>query len=106
VHVGQDEAPPDLNQIEIDVPDDVEIERIDAAALPPGWRRYPAPEKLQQVGNEWLEQQRTLVLQVPSAVIPKEHNYLLNPDHAEAHRLAVIDTQGFVYGSRRAPRSQ
>jgi RES domain-containing protein len=102
VHVDRDELPADLIQIEIDMPDDIEMERIDRETLPPGWRNYPTPEALRHIGNEWLERQRTVVLQVPSAVIPEEHNYLLNPAHAEAKRPAVIRTQAFVYDPRLA----
>jgi len=103
VHVDRAELPPDLVQIELDVPDALEIERIDQAALPQGWRRYPAPEALQHLGDEWLERQRTLVLRVPSAVIPEEDNCLVNPAHADARRLAVISTRAFVYDVRLAP---
>lgn len=40
------------------------------------------------IGDEWLREGRAPVLAVPSAVVPAEHNYLLNPDHA---RFADLD---------------
>lgn len=41
---------------------------------------YP---KLQQIGRDWLLSKRTPILKVPSAIVPVEHNYLLNPEHPD-----------------------
>jgi RES domain-containing protein len=43
----------------------------------------------QRFGTIWLQQQRTPILRVPSAVIPWEHNYLLNPRHPQAAKVRV-----------------
>jgi RES domain-containing protein len=100
--VDREELPGDLIQIEIDVPDDLEIEEIEPASLPRNWQDYPAPGTLQRFGNEWLDKQRTSILRVPSAVIPEECNYLLNPAHPEAKSWAVIRARRFVYDRRLA----
>jgi RES domain-containing protein len=36
-----------------------------------------------EYGNKWLEEQRSLILVVPSIVIPQEKNYIINPNHPE-----------------------
>lgn len=100
VHVDRDEFPHDFVQIEIDVPDHYEVERIDHDKLPPDWRSYPSSEKLQHLGNLWLEAERTLVLEVPSSVIPEETNFLLNPAHAEARNITIISVRAFQYDPR------
>ncbi len=100
VHVAADRLPTDLVRLEVDVPDDLAIERVEREALPPGWRRYPAPEELRRLGDEWLDRGKTAVLAVPSAVVPEERNYLLNPAHADASRFAVVSTGAFVYDPR------
>lgn len=71
-----------------DIPDDVPVERVDDARLPPGWDRYPASEALQDIGTRWAAAATTLLLAVPSAVlrlapalVPEERNYLLNAAH-------------------------
>lgn len=102
VHVDGAELPADLIHVEIDVPDDVRIDRIERAQLPRNWRKYPAPERLQQLGGDWLSGLATAVLQVPSAVIPEECNYLLNPLHVDAARFAVVRSADFVYDPRLA----
>jgi len=65
-------------------------EEIDTSALPPNWWAAPAwlsPET-QEVGNKWLDENRSLLLKVPSATVPTGlgWNYLLNPQHADFNR--------------------
>ena len=58
------------------------IEDVDESRLPPNWRDFPPPTEVQQLGMEWLVSGSSTVLSVPSAVIPTERNYLINPEHA------------------------
>jgi RES domain-containing protein len=103
VQVNRPELPADLVSIEIDVPDDAQMHRVEIRSLPEQWRDYPAPEALQQIGNEWLREGRTPLLQVPSAVIPEEDNYLLNPVHPKARTVSVIRSDDFIFDPRLAP---
>jgi RES domain-containing protein len=103
VQVNRPELPADLVALEIDVPDDTQAHRIEIRSLPEQWRDYPAPEALQQIGNEWLREGRTPLLQVPSAVIPEEDNYLLNPVHPKARMVSVIRSNDFIFDPRLAP---
>ena len=50
-------------------------------ALPNDWREYPAPLSTAVIGNEWLAGRESVVLSVPSVIVPSERNYLLNPLH-------------------------
>ena len=100
VHVDRDLVPSDLIQIEIDIPDELEILGIVVKELPKNWRSYPAPPSLQKRGNAWLVEGLAPVLQVPSSLIPEEANFLLNPQHANAHRFEIISTKRFAYDSR------
>ena len=95
VHVDRDLLPSDLVQFEIDLPDDLQVERIEARTLPSHWRRYPAPAALQRIGAGWIEQGKTAILRVPSAVIPDEDNYLLNPAHPAIERIKVVGRRAF-----------
>lgn len=100
VHVDRDMVPSDLVQLEIDVPDELNILRIRIGELPKNWKSYPAPPALQRRGDEWLLDGSAPVLQVPSAVIPEEFNMLLNPQHADARKLKIVSTRNFAYDSR------
>ena len=103
VHVDRNSVPADLVQVEIDVPDNLGILRIEIRALPTNWQSYPAPPGLQRRGDDWLLGASTPVLQVSSSVIPEESNFLLNPEHADAHNLTIISTREFAYDSRLRP---
>ncbi|MBT2795272.1 RES family NAD+ phosphorylase [Paraburkholderia strydomiana] len=59
------------------------VERIDPASLPADWRDISARAELQQVGTTWSQTRASAVLAVPSAVVPAETSYLLNPDHTD-----------------------
>ncbi|HVR29407.1 MAG TPA: RES family NAD+ phosphorylase [Thermoanaerobaculia bacterium] len=65
------------------------IEVIDRAALPRQWRRFPAPVELQEIGDRWAAARRSVVLEVPSAVVPAERLFLLNPSHSDFASVAI-----------------
>lgn len=66
------------------------VETVPPATLPPDWRRDPAPDSAKAYGDRWVREGRSLVLRVPSAVVPAEPNYLVNPAHADAGRLEIV----------------
>lgn len=61
--------------------DPAAVEVLTPSALPDNWRGYPAPSDAQRIGDRWVAECRSLVLQVPSAIIEAESNFLLNPAH-------------------------
>ena len=100
VHVDHDLAPSDLVSIPIKIPSGVRIEEIAPTQLPPNWRKTPASERLQALGNEWATRATSGLLRVPSAVIPKEHNYLVNPSHPDLKQLKIGPPQPFTFDTR------
>lgn len=67
------------------------IEDVKVGTLPAGWSMYPAPAAANGIGDEWLRSRRSVVLRVPSAVVPSESNFLLNPAHPEFSKLVIGD---------------
>ena len=61
--------------------DDHLFRQIHVNDLPGNWRSVSAYSKLQAIGSNWIKAKETLVLKVPSAVIPKEYNYVINKYH-------------------------
>lgn len=57
------------------------FKRLAEADLPVNWTQLDAYPKLQELGSAWYKQQESLVLQVPSAIIPSEYNYVINTKH-------------------------
>lgn len=61
--------------------DDNLIRQVHIEELPKNWRTLAAYSALQQIGSKWYSDQKSLVLKVPSAVIPLEFNYIFNTEH-------------------------
>lgn len=102
VHCDIDLVPKDLVAIEVHVPASVAVDELDARDLPRSWRRYPAPAALQRLGNAWLDRGAACVLRVPSAIVPSEKNFLLNPAHPDIRKLRVVRKERFVLDPRLA----
>jgi len=68
--------------------------------LPADWRGHPPPRSIQQLGDQWVEAQASVVLEVPSVLIPGERNYLLNPDHLDFETIEIGAPEPFEFDSR------
>jgi RES domain-containing protein len=55
---------------------------------------------LQAIGDEWIDSARTPILAVPSAIVPQEFNYLINPLHPQFERLIIDRPQSFNFDTR------
>jgi RES domain-containing protein len=81
--------------IEARIPDSVTIDRIAVKELPSDWRSIAARSELQAIGTAWARKRAAAVLAVPSALIPAETNYLLNPLHRDFRRIKIGKPQRF-----------
>jgi RES domain-containing protein len=104
VHCEPELVPGDLVAVEINVPRGVAMDELDAEVLPRTWRRYPAPSSLQRLGNAWLDRNTACVLRVPSALVPSESNFLINPVHPDRRRLRVVQKVPFQFDPRLVDR--
>ena len=100
VHVDPDNLPDDLVQIRVIVPDAIAPQVLNQSGLPAPWRRYPAPDEVVRIGDDWLRRGESLLLRVPSAVIPEENNMLINPRHPDFREVRVDHTDDFCFDSR------
>jgi len=99
VHLDPDLMPVGQVAIEIEVPDAL-VERFPPRRLPRNWRRVPAPASTQRLGDAWVAARRSAVLAVPSVVVPRELNYLINPLHRDAGRIKVVARGPFSFDPR------
>lgn len=65
------------------------VETIDRKGLPDGWRASPRPEAIVAIGERWIREARSAVLAVPSALLPSETIFVLNPEHRDFGRVRV-----------------
>ena len=76
------------------------VERFDETLLPEGWRSDPPPMAAQAVGDAWVKEERSAVLEVPSAVVPRERNYLMNPLHPDFNTVQLSEPEPFAFDER------
>lgn len=69
--------------------DEAFAEQLVIATLPARWRADPPPKALQKIGDQWIREARSAVLRVPSAIVPEEFNYLINPSHRNFGRIRI-----------------
>jgi len=75
------------------LPGSVSMEILDTHVLPQDWRTHAGREALQRLGGEWLRKSRSCVMAVPSAVMPAELNFLINPLHPDAKFITWGDPE-------------
>ena len=100
VHVPMALAPENLSILEINISKTVEIESVNESQLPLNWRDYPAPEQLANIGTRWLKSKSSLLLEIPSAVVEKEVNILINPLHEDIKNVSLISIEKFSFDPR------
>jgi RES domain-containing protein len=97
VHTSANDVPPDLTLLKIEGPD-VEVPSIKTEDLPKGWRTQP--EVTRDLGTAWLERNESVLLEVPSAIVPETGNFLFNPSHKQAAKFRITDIFSFPFDLR------
>ncbi len=68
--------------------------------LPKNWQSDIIPLSTQAIGDDWVKQQASAVLGVPSVIIPEENNYLINPLHPDFKMLKIEEAQPLSFDPR------
>jgi RES domain-containing protein len=100
VHMDLTNAPDDYQMVTIYVPDDVSVAIINSDNLPPNWNAYPAPAFDQNIGDQFVRDNRFCVLKIPSSVTQGDYNYLINPNHPEFSKIRILGKEKFPFDER------
>lgn len=76
------------------------VEILPAPARPPDWQLEPAPPSCRALGDSWVRESRSAVLEVPSVIVPGEPNYLLNPAHPDFKKIRIGKPEAFSFDAR------
>lgn len=95
VHATRFTVPDNYQLLEIEVPDDIEPVVPNVAD---GWEINV--DATRHIGAGFLRDGISALMRVPSVVMPKAHNYLLNPAHADASRVRIVETYRYPFDSR------
>ncbi|MFY7743068.1 MAG: RES family NAD+ phosphorylase [Flavobacterium sp.] len=95
-----EDLPTDRFYVEIEIPDEIEILELSIEQLPENWDSKPPILETQFIGDDFVSQKNAAVLKVPSAIVPPEFNYLINPNHPDSKKIKVISIQRLEFDSR------
>jgi RES domain-containing protein len=92
--------PRDFVLTEIQIPSAIAIEALDIASLPVDWQTCSPSATTQEVGRKLALELRSAVLSVPSAIVPTDRNYVLNPKHPDFGRIKFLRSTPFRFDPR------
>ena len=83
----------ELSLLMISVPDKTDMKEVQFGKMKAGW--FEDFSYTQYMGSEFIKNGEALIIKVPSAVIHEEHNYLINPTHADFKKVRITQTKSF-----------
>jgi len=104
VHLNAGGLPLNRYLVEITVPDDIwaaaEVETVHSLKV--GWDAEPAGRASVAHGSAWAKAKRSVLLFVPSVIVPEECNILINAEHPDRDRLRARKVRKWLYDPRLA----
>ena len=97
VHTSANDVPPEFTLLKIEG-SDVSVPSIDIDTLPGNWRTRL--EVTRDLGTAWLQKCESLLLRVPSAIVPETKNYLFNPSHKQAAEFCIVEAIAYPFDLR------
>lgn len=80
--------------------DEALLETFATSDLPADWNEEPPPPSTAEIGDRWVKESRSAVLELLSVIIPAEPNYLLNPAHTDFKRIRIGKPAPFSFDPR------
>lgn len=101
VHLNSGGLPLNRYLVRLEVPDSAWVagEIVNLGSLI-GWDAEPAGRKSIQHGTDWAASKRSLLLFVPSVIVPEERNVLINPLHPDAGAVVATKLRKWTYDPR------
>jgi RES domain-containing protein len=84
----------------IEMPDSISMEVLEESTLKRDWHTIDNYSYCQSLGGKWLNDSASAVLRVPSVVIKKEFNYLINPNHPDFNKIKLAGNEDFDFDKR------
>lgn len=100
VHIPLGIVPKDYEMISIEIPDSIKIAVLKTSELPDDWNSIPHGNSTQLIGDAFIREGKSLVLKVPSVVVPGDYNFLINPLHRDIAKISIITTELFSFDER------
>ena len=92
--------PKGYEMITFNIPDEMNITEMNEDMLPLGWKSSPFTTLTQRFGDRFIFENKFLVMKVPSAVVPGDFNYLINPRHPDFNKIEIIKKEPYEFDER------
>ncbi|MGY3214956.1 RES family NAD+ phosphorylase [Mucilaginibacter sp. HD30] len=100
VHVPLGIIPTDYYLATIEIPNKASIPRVEIADLPANWNKNPFTKTTQLIGDGFIKSNKHLMVQVPSATVTGDYNYLINPRHPDFKNVLIKSVDAFEFDLR------
>lgn len=100
VHLTLATLPEDYMMITIDIPDDIKVKPLTEADLPADWQEFPHPASTQDIGRDFVTENKYCVLIIPSVVTQGDFNVLINPNHTDFPKITITSIDKFPFDKR------
>jgi len=87
MEIDAEDRPKNFRLIQIEGPEGLSMTTVTPGALPGNWPDDSVTTR--RVGDRWLASRRSLLLRVPSVLVPETWNVMVNPLHPEAALLKI-----------------
>lgn len=68
--------------------------------LPRNWREEPPGRSTKDIGTSWVQSGTACALRVPSVIVPREENFMLDPSHPDFSRIGIGGPEPFSLDPR------
>ena len=100
VHLSLATLPNDFVMVTISIPDTISTEILNLSILKVDWAVFPCTFETPLIGDDFIRRNESCVLQVPSAVVKGDFNYLINPYHQDFGKIEIIAENDFPFDKR------
>ncbi|KAA6462175.1 RES domain-containing protein [Acidobacteria bacterium AB60] len=97
VHTSANDVPPEFTLLKIEGPE-IDVPSVRTDELPDDW--HARLEVTRDLGSAWLERNDSVLLRVPSVIVPETMNYLFNPSHPDAAKFRIVEAIAYPFDPR------
>ncbi len=100
VHTPVGLMPRDYFIITLEIPDYPQIAQLEIELLQKDWRKFPYSKVTQELGENFINENRQLYIKVPSAIVQGDFNILINSLHLDFDKVTIVKIEKFDFDER------
>ena len=100
VHTPLGIVPSEYYLITLELPKKTIIHQVFVKDLPKNWKKFPHIPETKTIGDDFIQENKYLVLKTPSAVIQEEYNYLINQNYRDFDKVKIKNIEPFEFDLR------